>query len=849
MNDKADRLKDYYYKSTFFDQYGEPVYDKENNKIIGYKLNDTEYATVHNYLNLNNKLCNEVSIKDFNAETNTFGNETLISWIDIKTDKGFIREYEGIKYFYDADNKIYNVEKSFNCQDFPVTSKESTHNKKIGTLDLETFGDNSGLGYHLVYAGGWSIENKTELFYLEPGETGEQLVSKMFSSILSKKELNGYTFYAHNLGRFDSVFIIKSLIINENISLTPIWKDNTMISLTISYNDFKITLLDSLLLISGSLENILKSFDCKIKKGYFPYSFVNQNNLFYIGDKPNKNHYSNISDQEYLNIEDNNWDLQQETLSYLRTDLEGLLEVMIKFNNNIFSSYDLNITKFKTLPSLALAVYTSNYLPDNLKTEVKMIKGELEKEIRLAYFGGNVDVFINKITNAYLYDMNSQYPEAMLKDMPVGEPVFSLETNLDSIFGFVYGEITAPDEQSLRVPFIQYKDPFTHVVSCPRGKFKRLIFSQEIKYALKFGYKVEIKYCYQFKRGKGLFTKYENDLYKLKKTANDSVQRATAKLFLNSLYGRMGMKDIESTLKIVDAKEVFNLDKNRNISVISNLSDNKYLVKYNGQISDSIRKLYSKDPLKLSNKTTTYDKNKLKSLGLNKSRETPSAVHIAAAISAYARISINEFKNIPGNPCIMSDTDSAVLPYPLPDHLVGSRIGQMKLVHKIEQGIFIRKKLYAIIDKNKSEIIKSSGINPDKLNYKLFKFLLKGESVVITDSKFNLDWKTLNVNVVETKTKVQGLIGELKTIYNTTDVNFKAISFPIKYSLILHPLFFLKLYPVLTHKENLNKIEYLDENKESDLFLIFSKSEIILFFIFIFLFISLIFIYIHFIKI
>jgi hypothetical protein len=40
---------------------------------------------------------------------------------------------------------------------------------------------------------------------------------------------------------------------------------------------------------------------------------------------------------------------------------------------------------------------------------------------------------------------------------------------------------------------------------------------------------------------------------------------------------------------------------------------------------------------------------------------------------------INDYKNIPGNPCIMSDTDSAVLPKPLPDYLVGKDLGQMKL--------------------------------------------------------------------------------------------------------------------------------------------------------------------------
>lgn len=44
----------------------------------------------------------------------------------------------------------------------------------------------------------------------------------------------------------------------------------------------------------------------------------------------------------------------------------------------------------------------------------------------------------------------------------------------------------------------------------------------------------------------------------------------------------------------------------------------------------------------------------------------------------------------------MSDTDSAVLPYPLPNHQVGVELGQMKLEHEITEGIFIIKKFYSI---------------------------------------------------------------------------------------------------------------------------------------------------------
>ena len=322
------------------------------------------------------------------------------------------------------------------------------------------------------------------------------------------------------MGRFDSVFILKSLIVNKSITLSPIWKDNSILSLDVSYGGVKITLLDSFQLISGSLDSILISFNCDTQKGYFPYSFVNNNNLFYIGDKPSKEYFNNISDLDYNAIPSENWDLRKETINYLRSDVEGLFEAIIKFRNSIYNKYNLNITKYKTLPSLALAAYCSSYIPSHLAPELKRIKGELEREIRSsAYFGGNVDVLMNEIKTAYHYDLISQYPKAMLNDMPLGDPILSLETDLNKIFGFVYGEITAPEAEELRVPFIQYKDPTTKLTLCPRGKFKRLILSEEIKYALKYGYSINIEYCYLFKRGVDLFKDYVIDHYEINKNS------------------------------------------------------------------------------------------------------------------------------------------------------------------------------------------------------------------------------------------------------------------------------------------------------------------------------------------
>ena len=197
-------------------------------------------------------------------------------------------------------------------------------------------------------------------------------------------DLDGYTFYVHNLGRFDSVFIVKSLVLNDRFEVTPIWKDNTIVSLTIKYGDSKIILLDYLQLIPESLKNILKSFNCNVQKGQFPYSFVNKENLFYVGDKPSIKYFNSISELEYSNIPSNNWELRKETIKYLKSDVIGLLEAITKFSGIIYNKYQLNITRFKTLPGLSLAAYRSSYLPENLNKKLKMIKGGLETEIRKA---------------------------------------------------------------------------------------------------------------------------------------------------------------------------------------------------------------------------------------------------------------------------------------------------------------------------------------------------------------------------------------------------------------------------------------------------------------------------------
>jgi hypothetical protein len=48
----------------------------------------------------------------------------------------------------------------------------------------------------------------------------------------------------------------------------------------------KISFIDSLNILSGSLEQLAKDYNVETQKGRFPYSFVNRNNLNYSGKVP-----------------------------------------------------------------------------------------------------------------------------------------------------------------------------------------------------------------------------------------------------------------------------------------------------------------------------------------------------------------------------------------------------------------------------------------------------------------------------------------------------------------------------------------------------------------------------------
>ena len=122
-------LKNYMYKDIIMDNYGDPVYDKNNN-LIGYRIDNNKCVSIKTYYNENNLLCNKVSIREFDENTLSIKNYSLKNWVDIKIDTGFIREYNKKKYYYDINNNLINVESEYTCSSFPISKKDVKFDKK-----------------------------------------------------------------------------------------------------------------------------------------------------------------------------------------------------------------------------------------------------------------------------------------------------------------------------------------------------------------------------------------------------------------------------------------------------------------------------------------------------------------------------------------------------------------------------------------------------------------------------------------------------------------------------------------------------------------------------------------------
>ena len=221
----------------------------------------------------------------------------------------------------------------------------------------------------------------------------------------------------------------------------------------------------------------------------------------------------------------------------------------------------INTARNKGSPQKQLSIPILN--KDGFK--VYDLSRNLDPKFRGAYIGGIVDVYRPHLEGqvGYYYDVNSLYPTAMCKPMPVGIPTpISLTRDAfqaSDFFGYLEATVQAPapDTPGGYVGLLPVK--LNDRLVCPGGSFSGYFFSEELRFALANGYELmDIGEAWEFKRGNNTFKALIERLNLMKINAQlegRPVLRNIAKLLMNSMYGRFGMHTPEVKFALVKHNE------------------------------------------------------------------------------------------------------------------------------------------------------------------------------------------------------------------------------------------------------------------------------------------------------
>lgn len=257
-------------------------------------------------------------------------------------------------------------------------------------------------------------------------------------------------------------------------------------------------------------------------------------------------------------FEGRGWSFLEVSKHYILGDCKALFQIMIAFFEAITYKFPIDPLSIVSAPSAAFKIWRTIQLP-KLNGELLKVYDfshtEIGTKLRESYLGGIVDVYRPYLMGeGYYYDVNSLYPTAMSKPMPVGLPTLVYYPNPEALkealesgvfFGFVEATIQAP---SLNTPagYIGLLPiRLQGRLSCPGDLYSGFFFSEELLFALNNGYTlISIKNTYSFQRGINTFKELIATLNQMKVDAqlnNQPTIRNLAKLLMNSMYGRFGL--------------------------------------------------------------------------------------------------------------------------------------------------------------------------------------------------------------------------------------------------------------------------------------------------------------------
>jgi hypothetical protein len=725
--------------------------------FLGYKLPLTTDLTKWGLVlsDINNKLLIE---KESTRFTYHITKETLKHIVKVYFNDKIILNFEDFlgssfinfervvgNHFYKIRNGEVVLKKLVRKTKFlEVIKLDKSISNKFITMDIETRNvDGILIPYCISYFDG---VKSTSLYLSDYQNEVEMLVSAIRS--IKTYIYSGYKIYLHNLSNFDGIFLFKILSDIPGSNLIPVIKDGKMISLTLSWRTnsttnkiYNIEFRDSLLMLPNSLNKLARAFNVE-DKAIFPYSFVNEVPLDYVGPVPSIKYFADLNLKDYHLYKSNylnTWNLREETIKYCEQDCRTLWFIIDKFNELIFNKYSLNVHRFPTLPSLAFGIFRAHYLKSDT---IPLINGQMYHDIRSGYTGGHTDVYKPYGENISRYDVNSLYPYVMAKfPSPIGTPTYfegDITNFEENPFGFFEVEVTSPAKMERPLLQTRVKTKGGYRTMAPLGSWVDMIFSEEMKEYQKYGYSFKVIRGYLFDKG-FIFSDYVNDLYKIKEShKKDEPMYLISKLLMNSLYGRFGM-----TPNLVEH------------SILENSLLDKFLSKEDFEIIECLDLKNGKTLI--SYQSTEVDQSLERTPNVN--------IAIAASITAYARVHMSQFLADPTLQIFYTDTDSIDIKGPLPKHLIGPALGQLKLEDIFDEAVFVAPKVYGGLGQ-RGPITKVKGFKNPITYANLKSLLLKDSKLELNQEKWFKSISDGNISVKNQVYKLMATENKRQLIYD-----------------------------------------------------------------------------------
>ena len=538
----------------------------------------------------------------------------------------------------------------------------------------------------------WTLDTETrglfgKIFRCGAYDGNEYIVGDTFEEVT--QQMLKYTdfehhVYIHNLD-FDLSKAAPELFQNDAINFTEsIFINGNVITITTR----RMVLHDSYHLLTSSLDALCKSFGIKHKKMNLDAE------LHRLGYADKEEYFSNIpADDAVLN-------------EYLKLDCIALYELLQELMK-LAEVTPEEVVKCPTTPSLAMLVYKRNFPDDYEKATSTNYNGEwgqfLENYVRFGYYGGRTEVFTPYIMNGWHYDLNSLYPAAMKKAYPIGRPIYCEDYEAAQKYGyfkrrgrgagFLRCDIEVP---KMFIPPLPSRG--MGKLLFPIGKLSGVWTFEEVKKAEELGCKIHHIYsCVFFRETAYIFKDYVAKFEELK-THSTGALREFAKMMLNTLYGKFGMKRERSTfIDIADLTE----EELEELPILRH--------RYNKHLTD----------IEFAETTVT-------------SKAAYIQPHIAAYVTSYARLILLDgllAQDAKGT-VAYCDTDSIAATVKMPDALVDPvEFGKYKLESEIVEGIFLQPKLYAEKHRDGKVTIKAKGvpreIRDQKMSWEYYEMLLR----------------------------------------------------------------------------------------------------------------------------